>query len=112
VATATRHTFGRLLKPVAELSTDPDSLVNRLPMPAGVDVGVIAAEYDALVTEESTHPDAPHAHAVLPTWHTGLLFRPETADLVAEFLATGAFHSASRVRQALTTETVRSGSET
>jgi pimeloyl-ACP methyl ester carboxylesterase len=91
VATATRNTFGRLLKPVAELSTDPESLVNRLPMPAGVEVGVIAAEYDALVTEESTHPDAPHAHVILPTWHTGLLFRPETADLVASFLATGEF---------------------
>ena len=35
VATAARTTFGRLLKPVAELSTDPESLVNRLPMPAG-----------------------------------------------------------------------------
>ena len=54
-------------------------------------VGVIAAEYDALVAEESTHPDTPHAHVTLPTWHTGLLFRPETADLVAAFLATGEF---------------------
>jgi hypothetical protein len=35
VATATKNTFGRLLKPVVELSTDPESLVNRLPMPAG-----------------------------------------------------------------------------
>jgi len=93
VATATKNTFGRLLKPVAELSTDPESLVNRLPMPAGVEVGVIAAEYDALVTEESTHPDAPHAHVILPTWHTGLLFRPETAELVSGFLETGAFPS-------------------
>ena len=93
VATATKNTFGRLLKPVVELSTDPESLVNRLPMPAGVEVGVIAAEYDALVTEESTHPDAPHAHVVLPTWHTGLLFRPETAELVSGFLETGAFPS-------------------
>jgi alpha-beta hydrolase superfamily lysophospholipase len=91
VATATQSTFGRLLKPVAELATDPDSLVNRLPMPAGVEVGVIAAAHDALVTEASTHPDAPHAHVTLPTWHTGLLFRPETADLVAAFLATGSF---------------------
>jgi len=64
------------------------------------------------VTEESTHPDVPHAHVTLPTWHTGLLFRPETADLVDSFLATGEFQSAQRKRQAETTETVRSGSET
>jgi len=112
VATAATSTFGRLLKPVAELSTQPESLVNRLPMPADVEVGVIAAAYDALVTEESTHPDVPHAHVTLPTWHTGLLFRPETAELVDSFLATGSFQSGRRKLRAETTETVRSGSET
>ena len=91
VARATAGTFGKLLKPVAELSTAADSLVNTLPMPSGVEIGVIAAAHDALVSEASTHPDGPHAHVTLPTWHTGLLFRPETADLVAEFLATGEF---------------------
>ena len=91
VATATAHTFGRILKPVAELSTAGDSLVNSLPTPRGIDIGVIAAKHDALVAEESTRPDVPHAHITLPTWHTGLLFRPETADLVAGFLSTGGF---------------------
>ena len=91
VATRAAGTFGRLLKPVAELSTAVDSLVNLLPMPQDVEIGVIAAEYDALVTEDSTHPDAPHAHVTLPTWHTGLLFSRETADLTATFLATGRF---------------------
>ena len=99
VATATVGTFGRFLRPVAELSTKADSLVNQLPMPAGVEIGVIAAEYDALISEESTHPDAPPAHMTLPTWHTGLLFRRETPELVAEFLATGGFprHAAQAV---------------
>jgi triacylglycerol esterase/lipase EstA (alpha/beta hydrolase family) len=91
IATATARTFGRFLRPVAELSTAEDSLVNSLPMPEGVEIGVIAAQYDALVAEESTHLDGPHAHVTLPTWHTGLLFSRETADLVAAFLATGAF---------------------
>jgi pimeloyl-ACP methyl ester carboxylesterase len=91
VATATAGTFGRILRPVKELSTADDSLVNSLPMPQGIDIGVIAAKHDALVAEESTHPDGPHAHVTLATWHTGLLFRPETADLVAGFLATGEF---------------------
>ena len=52
---------------------------------------MIAAEYDALVSEESTHPDTPHAHVTVSTWHTGLLFRRETPALVAGFLNTGAF---------------------
>jgi len=91
VATAAAGTFGRFLKPVVELSTAEDSLVNSLPMPEGVEIGVIAAEHDALVAEASTHPSVPHAHVTLPTWHTGLLFRRDTADLVAEFLARGEF---------------------
>lgn len=91
VATATARTFGRILKPLAELSTAADSLVNSLPPPTGIGIGVIAAKHDALVAEESTRLDAPHDHVTLPTWHTGLLFRPETADLVAAFLATGEF---------------------
>jgi pimeloyl-ACP methyl ester carboxylesterase len=91
VATAAAGTFGKILKPVVELSTADDSLVNSLPMPQGIDIGVIAAKHDALVTEESTRPDGPHAHVTLPTWHTGLLFSRETADLVAGFLATGEF---------------------
>jgi pimeloyl-ACP methyl ester carboxylesterase len=96
VATATAHTFGRFLKPVAELSTAPDSLVNSLPTPEGVEIGVIAAAHDALVSEASTHPAVPHAHVILPTWHTGLLFREDAAECVAEFLARGSFPTVDR----------------
>lgn len=91
VATATAGILGGLLKPVAELTTDPDSLVNSLGMPAGVDVGVIAASRDALVAPESTRPDVPHSHVTIPCLHSSLLFRRDAADLVAAFLATGEF---------------------
>ncbi len=102
VATAMARTVGRLLTPIAELATAADSLVNTLPVPPDVEIGVIAAAYDGLMTAESTHPDAPHAHVTLPTWHTGLLFRPETADLVAAFLATGEFPEVSSRETAAT----------
>jgi pimeloyl-ACP methyl ester carboxylesterase len=91
VATMAAGTIGRVLKPVAELSTASDSLVNSLPMPAGIELGVIAAEWDALVSDESTHPDVPHAYATIPTFHSGLLFRRDAADLAAAFLKTGTF---------------------
>ena len=91
VATRIAGTIGRVFKPVAELSTASDSLVNSLPMPEGVDLGVIAAKWDALVSAESTHPNAPHAYATIPTFHSGLLFRRDAADLVASFLERGEF---------------------
>jgi pimeloyl-ACP methyl ester carboxylesterase len=97
VATATVGMLGGLFKPVAELTTAPDSLVNSLGMPTGVDVGVIAASRDALVSQDSTRPDVPHDHITIPCLHSSLLFRRDAADLVAAFLATGEFpHPASR----------------
>lgn len=94
VATRAAATFGRVFRPVAELSTAPESLVNALPMPHDIEIGVIAAEWDALVSDESTRPDAPHAHTTLPTFHSGLLFRRDAADYVAAFLSTGRFPAA------------------
>jgi pimeloyl-ACP methyl ester carboxylesterase len=91
VATAAAATFGRFFRPVEELTTHGDSLVNSLPMPWGVDIGVIAAGHDALVTEESTRPDVPHEHVTVPCLHSSLLFRRDAADLVAGFLRDGRF---------------------
>jgi alpha-beta hydrolase superfamily lysophospholipase len=91
VATMAAGTFGRVFKPVAELSTASNSLVNSLPMPKDIDLGVIAAQWDALVSDASTHPDVPHAYATIPTFHSGLLFRRDAADLIASFLDHGQF---------------------
>jgi alpha-beta hydrolase superfamily lysophospholipase len=91
VATMAAGTFGRVFKPVAELSTASNSLVNSLPMPKDIDLGVIAAQWDALVSDASTHPDVPHAYATIPTFHSGLLFRRDAADLIASFLDRGQF---------------------
>lgn len=101
VATAMARSLGWLFRPIAELSTADDSLVNSLEMPRGIEIGVIAAEWDALVDEASTHPDGPHVHASLPCLHSGLLFRREAATLVDAFLRSGSFsQAASRTRPA------------
>jgi pimeloyl-ACP methyl ester carboxylesterase len=91
VANAAVGVFGGLFKPVAELTTAPDSLVNSIGMPEDVEIGVIAAGRDALVTADSTRPDVPHAHVTLPCLHSSLLFRRDAADLVADFLEHGEF---------------------
>lgn len=91
VATATAGVFGRILRPVAELTTHDGSLVNTTPQPEGVDVGVIAAGRDALVAIDATRLDVPHDHVTLPCLHSSLLFRRDAADLVVTFLETGSF---------------------
>jgi pimeloyl-ACP methyl ester carboxylesterase len=93
VATATAGLFGRMFKPIAELQTGEGSLVNSLPQPQGIDVGVIAAGRDALVSLDATRLDVPHEHITLPCLHSSLLFRRDAARLVAVFLETGSFSS-------------------
>jgi len=90
-ATRAMAAWGGLFKPLRELSTASDSFVNRLSMPDDVDIGIIAARYDFLVSLESTRPDVPHAHAILPCLHSSLLFRRDSADLIAMFLKQGSF---------------------
>lgn len=99
VATAAAGTFGRIFRPVVELSTAEDSLVNALPTPQGVAIGVIAAGKDVLVTPESTRPHAPHDHVTIPCLHSSLLFRRDAADLVAAFLREGRFPDARSPHQ-------------
>ena len=91
VATATAGVFGRVFRPVAELTTAPDSLVNSLAEPTHVDIGIIAAEQDALVSLESTRLSVPHSHITLPCLHSAVLFRRDAAALTDTFLKTGQF---------------------
>lgn len=91
VATATAGVFGRVLRPVAELTTLDTSFVNTTPQPTGIDIGVIAAERDALVSLDATRLDVPHDHITLPCLHSSLLFRRDAAVLIARFLETGSF---------------------
>jgi pimeloyl-ACP methyl ester carboxylesterase len=73
-----------------ELSSQPDSFVNRLPALEGIDVGVIAAAWDHVVCRESTHIPGELDHLVLNSLHTLPLHR-RTGDEVAHFLRHGRF---------------------
>jgi pimeloyl-ACP methyl ester carboxylesterase len=79
---------------VDELADREDSFVNTLPreLPASVDVGVIAAEWDYVLHEVSTHLDCECDHIVLPSRHSGLVLRRTVADQIQHFLEYGCFH--------------------
>jgi hypothetical protein len=84
--------FQKICKPIAELADLPDSYVCTLPEPKGLEIGIIAANYDALVEQASTRLDIEHDHLVVATWHTGLLFRQDVSQQVEHFLQHGRFH--------------------
>jgi triacylglycerol lipase len=84
--------YGWFVSTLKELSDAPDSFVNRLPrVIEGHEIGIIAVTHDRVVQLASTHLDNHRDHVVLDSWHTGVLWREDTADCVERFLRTGRF---------------------
>lgn len=76
---------------LAELSTSPTSVVNQLPPPRRMQVGVIAAKRDFVVSVQATHLTTQRDHVVVPTTHQRLVVHPEAIDLAVRFVALGQF---------------------
>ncbi|MEQ8849341.1 hypothetical protein [Botrimarina sp.] len=83
----------RFVAPTLQELTDlPDSFVNCLgPPPPGVEIGVIAASHDNVLHPGQTHLDGQADHVTVSGWHTGILWKRETADMVVRFLRDGGF---------------------
>ncbi|WP_437187979.1 esterase/lipase family protein [Planctomicrobium sp. SH668] len=85
----------RWLSPlIDELSDRDDSYVNQLPM-AGIPktrVGIIAAEWDYVLTEKTTHLDFETDHIIVPSRHSGLVLRNSAAQQIIHFLSHGGFN--------------------
>ncbi len=86
---------GRLCPPLLQLSDSDDSFVNQLPAPEGVQLGVIAAQFDRVVRLEATHLPNETDHTVVPAGHGPMIFRRDVAELAANFLKFGRFEIAA-----------------
>ena len=89
VAAALARRWGWLCKSLPQLSDAADSFVNCLEVPDAIDVGIIAASHDRVVSIESTHLATELDHREVPSGHTTMLFRRDVADYVAAFLRHG-----------------------
>ena len=79
-------------KTLCQISDAPDSFVNRLPPPEGdVEFGVIAGQYDLVVSKRSSHLSTEKDHVSIFSGHNGLLVRPRVLKQVSEFLTYGRF---------------------
>ncbi len=83
--------LGRICRPIRELMPNADSFVCSLPAPQGFEVGVITARNDFLVAPELTLLAGECDRTQVPSWHSGMLFRTDTAEQVHCFLETGHF---------------------
>ena len=85
----------RLLTPffksMAAMSDAPDSYVNTMGEPDGVEIGNIAGRSDAKVPVSFTHLDSQADHIVVDGYHTWIMDDDDVARYVINFLMTGRF---------------------
>lgn len=74
---------------LTELSERPDSLVNQLPPPRRMQVGVIAAARDFVVSVDATRLSGQMDHATVQTSHQRLAAHPEAIQMAVRFLGEG-----------------------
>jgi hypothetical protein len=80
-----------LWKPLPQLSCAPDSYVCTLPVPAGIQFGIIAGARDNKVRVEHTHLPGENDHLIVPGGHTFIMNRRDVCRQTACFLREGRF---------------------
>ena len=65
--------------------------MNQLARISGIDIGIIAARFDALVPVKNTHLPNEKAHVVVNATHNSLLLSKSVSDLITTFLLLGSF---------------------
>ena len=86
--------LGDFVPVLRELSDGPGSAVLALPARPDVPIGIIAARYDHLVPERSTHLAGERDHVRIAATHTSVLWNRRVQELVRAFLRDGRFQSA------------------
>ena len=87
--------LGWFCPPLSQLSDANESFVNQLPLPKGIDIGIIAAQFDRVVAVSSTRLGLELDHWVVPSGHTSMLLRSDVANSVANFLCRRRFNEVS-----------------
>ncbi len=91
VARRLAPSLGGICPPLRELSDAANSYVNQLDGSLQLDLGIIAAASDHVVSLRSTMLPCQHDHIVLPGRHGELPWRRDTCEQVLHFLQHGNF---------------------
>ena len=82
----------RWIKPLADLSSAPESYIHQVPRPAGINIGVIIARFDREVKAEYTIlPEVRH-YLTVNSEHSLIMYLPSTGRAVIDFLKYGRFN--------------------
>jgi len=96
LARRTSKLFGRWCPVLRELSDEGGSFVNQVGIPGPLEVGIIAASRDWVVSRRCTHLPAENDYVVVSASHMSLPFKSISASYVLSFLKHGRFQPETR----------------
>lgn len=82
---------GRMIRPLPELSSAPDAYIHRVPVPVGLDIGILAGRFDGKVRIDYTPLAGMRHHRVVNAEHLFIMDLPSTARQIVRYLRTGRF---------------------
>lgn len=80
-----------LVRSLPDLADTPEAAVHRLPVPDGVEIGIIAGSRDGKVSESSTRLGTECDRIVIDSAHAFMMNKPEAQRLILNFLDFGCF---------------------
>ncbi|MCF6174361.1 MAG: alpha/beta fold hydrolase [Victivallaceae bacterium] len=81
----------RWVKPLADLSSAPDAYIHQVPIPAGLEIGIIIGRFDNEVKEEYTQLPGVKHYLKINAEHSFIMHMPATKKAVISFLGKGHF---------------------
>lgn len=79
------------LKPLADLSSAPESYIHQVPIPTGLDIGIIVGRFDQEVKEAYTRLPGVKYYLKINAGHSFIMYMPATRKAVICFLENGYF---------------------
>ena len=79
------------LKPLAELSNADDSYIHQVPIPTGLDIGIIIGRFDHEVKPEYTILPGVTHYLTIKAEHSFIMYMPAAKKAVVSFLENGYF---------------------
>lgn len=78
--------LSKFIKPLAELSSNPDTYVHQVSIPKNVDICIISGKYDTTTPHSRTKLDGDHSHVVVNAGHTFIMNNSNARKVILDFL--------------------------
>jgi len=82
----------KLIQPLEELSSDPDTYIHHMPIPRHVNVGVVTGKFDAKVHYSTAHLQGEKDFLLVNSTHDFIMNHIAVKEAIVRFLKNNSFH--------------------